>query len=303
MQITKFYYKILKRESRTLGNLKKNIKFLFRTSLYFTFQKDLIIFTMNHKYLSKKSDFHECLLCKLHRPYLCNFFKSSEKLKAIKDNYSFIDESFPFRFNEKLYNSGSIKLAEIFGKNGEKYYINLLTYIEYPKEGELSIRVTDEENLVLSTLTFSFIKYKKTGYKVFIGGIQGVKKEIDHNNIKKATKALYGLFPKKLAVESLYIFLKLSKIDIDKICVGNKQHAFYSLRYFTNIKISANYDDFWKSLDGELWDSNLWKLPNEIKKKNTEDIESKKRGLYRKRYKLLEELEIEMEKNLSLLKN
>ena len=177
MTINKFYNKILKRDSRTFGNLKKNIKFIFRTYLYFPFQRELVIFTINHKYLSKKICFHECLLGKLYRPYLCNFFKSSEKLNAIKDNYIFIDETFSPKFKEELYNSGLVNLAEIHGQNGQKYFINLLMYIKYPKEGELCIRVTNEENLVLATLSFSFIKYKNTGYKVFIGGIQGRKKE------------------------------------------------------------------------------------------------------------------------------
>ena len=67
--------------------------------------------------------------------------------------------------------------------------------------------------------------------------------------------------------------------------------------------INADYDEFWKSLGATKEDKIFWSLPEEIVRKNIEDIESKKRSQYRSRYKILDELKELVEKFMNETKN
>ena len=297
MKAIKFYFKILDKESKILHTKKEKIKFILRSLPSFPQHCKLINFILSHKYLSDKDFKHKAFITKLHRPYLYKKLSADKKAKAFIDNYTFIDNFFPVPLKTKLYRNGITELAAFNAQNGARYSIDLIIFSEYAKEGELSLKIKNEQNIVLATLTFSFIK--DDIYQVFIGGIQGLKKEMDHTLIKEATKNFYGIFPKKILVESLYIFLDTLEINLEKICVGNKQHPFNNLRYKTNIRISADYDSFWESLGAKQIKPGIWKLPSQITKKELNEIPSKKRSLYRKRYNLLNEIEEKMHVALS----
>ena len=59
-------------------------------------------------------------------------------------------------------------------------------------------------------------------------------------------------------------------------------------------KILFNYDEFWQENQGQL-NGQYWQLPLESARKPLEEIASKKRSMYRKRYEMLDE----MSKNIS----
>lgn len=289
MKVIKFYFKLLDTKSKVIHSKKEKAKFILRSLTSFYQHYKLINFILSHEYLSNKNPKHKMFITKLHRPYLHNHLRQKEKTNAFIENYTFIDRYFPDFIKKRLYKDSIIKLATFNVQNGKKYSIDLILYSEYAKEGELSLKIKNEQDIVLATLTFSFIR--STAYQVFIGGIQGLKNGMDHTIIKESTKNLYGTFPKKMLVESLYIFLDVLEIDIEKICVGKKMHPFNTLRYKTNIKISADYDSFWKSLGASQTKSGFWKLPPKIIRKELTEIPSKKRNLYRKRYLMFSEIE------------
>lgn len=289
MKVIKYYFKILDKKSQILHTKKEKAKFILRSLASFPQHYKLINFILSHEYLANTEFKHKAFITKLHRPYLYKHLSAEKKVEAFVDNYTFIDKVFPASLKTKLYTDGIAEIAAFDVQNGKKYTIDLIMYSEYAKEGELSLKIKNEDNILLATLTFSFIR--DNAYEVFIGGIQGLKKEMDHTLIKEATKNLYGVFPKKILVESLYMFLDALEIKMEKVCVGNKQHPFNTLRYKTNIKISADYDSFWESLEAERLNSGLWKLPQQITRKELDEIPSKKRSLYRKRYTMLNEIE------------
>ncbi|WP_267881362.1 DUF535 family protein [Xenorhabdus nematophila] len=53
----------------------------------------------------------------------------------------------------------------------------------------------------------------------------------------------------------------------------------------------ADYNAFWESLSGIRKENNDFHLPSIIERKSLDDIPSKKRAEYRRRYQLLDELE------------
>ncbi len=140
-------------------------------------------------------------------------------------------------------------------------------------------------------MTFALCQYqgKRT---LFIGGLQGAKANIPHDAIQAATKSCHGLFPKRLLLEActeLTAYLDVEQI----IAVSNDTHIYQSWRYRKKKQglLHADYDSFWESLSGERTAERTFRLPLFIARKAMEEIASKKRAEYRRRYELLDSLQ------------
>jgi uncharacterized protein len=68
--------------------------------------------------------------------------------------------------------------------------------------------------------------------------------------------------------------------------------VFRSLRYRRRKKnvFMASYDEFWDSIDAKPYSPALYAIPLAIPRKTMDELPSKKRSEYRKRYILLDEL-------------
>lgn len=283
-KIFKLNYNIIKNGTRKgqLNTKKKKIKFVFRSLLSFNESKEIGEYILNHKYLKEKVLEYPIILSKIHRPYLHKNLKGSKKAASILESYNFIEDSFSEKVKDELFKNGEYLLSEIEGKDGAVFKIYLSIYTFYDKEGELNIRVVDENMEVLSTITFGILDGD-----IFIGGVQGARKDIDQEYIKEATKKMYGLFPKKINIEAVYALKNALNLECDILATSNELHVYKSKRYIKKRVINSNYDDFRSSLGGEK-KGGIWTLPKKSERKNIEDVPSKKRGQTLKKYGLLD---------------
>ncbi len=297
-----FYYGLINQGSERgqLNTKKKKIKFILRTFYYYKWVKSITEFVLSHEYLSFTVFNYPILMSKIHRPYLRLNMGVEEKVKIIKDSYKFIDKFCPFKMKEILYKDGNIEIGNFYGKNNEKFNVYLSLYSFYDKEGEFNIYLKNSNKITLAKITFS-VKFVDFKYKIIIGGVQGAEKDIAHKEIKKATKEMYGLFPKKVVLESLYFYEEEIGLETIKLGVGDKEHVYKAKRYKRKRSIVASYDEFWSSVNGESKDG-IWVLPKSLKRKKIEDIPSKKRGQYKKRFTLLDTLKDSIGKNILEMK-
>lgn len=89
-------------------------------------------------------------------------------------------------------------------------------------------------------------------WQLVIGGLQGPRRHVSHEVIKQATRACYGLFPKRLLLE--FIWLLAARSHIAAIYgVSDNGHVFRALRYRLSKgrHFHASYDEFWQSIDGK----------------------------------------------------
>ena len=290
-----FYNNIMKNGNSKgeINTFKKKIKYILRNLIYYKYSKKLAQFIMNDEYLKDEIYKYPVLCSKIHRPYITNSFKMKEKVEIIISSYTFFNKYFNKNFLLKIYKEGISKICEIEGKNAEKLIFYLKIYTDFEKEGEFNIICENQEGEQFSKLTFSVNENEK---KIIIGGLQGMTKNGNTEEIKKTTKNFYGIFPKRLVMEVLYSLFP----NYYKIAVGNNGHIYLSLRYKfkKNRKISADYDEFWKSLGSEKVDSIFWTLPTKIVRKSIGDIPSKKRSQYINKYKILDELNERVEEFL-----
>lgn len=264
------------------------IKFFLRSLLFypetFFWVKKLAKYPKLDYFLTQQSN----LPAKLQRPYLASNFSRCKQYKALRYHYDYISTLSSYLI-EKLYGPYPTLLATLTGKDGLPLFIYIESNDKYAREGELTITVCNQDQIVLVALTFSIVEYQ--GYPaLFIGGLQGSNHEDLKFLIQQATKIAYGSFPKTLALETLLVFADFLKIET-LLAVSNQTHIYNNWRYRRrNKQRFADYNDYWETLHGKENETHYYQLPHRFERKSMESIASKKRSEYRKRYQLLDKL-------------
>lgn len=238
------------------------------------------------------------LPCKLHRPYLAANLSRDRQLQALCFHY----QTLPVRLPAPLFNGHMCKegvlLASLTGKSEACYHLRLAMLDNLNREGEATLLFTDPAGVMLAEMTF--VLMPEHGGTLFIGGLQGAQRDVPHQAILQATKECHGLFPKRLVLEAITRLARALGMK-QILAVSNATHMYRTGRYLNKKKkfLHADYDAFWLSMDGQLQESGYFSLPLERERKSLEDIVSKKRAEYRRRFALLDQLAQGMDRQLS----
>ncbi|MBU4684199.1 DUF535 domain-containing protein [Cedecea davisae] len=228
------------------------------------------------------------LPCRLHRPYIALPLSRKDTCDTIGYHYQKINEKMPKKLLNGHFSTEGYRLATLVGKNNELMFVDLSSHDLEGKEGESFLSFCNEDGVPLARMTFTLSPFEGKN-TLFIGCLQGAKPWVPHEAIQAATKACHGLFPKRMLLEVACELAKL--LDAERLlAVSNSTHIYRSWRYEKKKKDSlhADYDSFWLSMSGELRPDGLFALPSKVERKPLEDIASKKRAEYRRRYELLD---------------
>lgn len=223
---------------------------------------------------------------KIHRPYLRSRKSQKWRAEKIVEHYHFV-EALPLL---QTRSHGRV-LAETRVKNDELLKI-IIAPSCFDKEGECTMSF-NFNGLPLARITFSIIT-NNSKVTAFIGGLQGPPKHVSQDEIRKATKLCYGLFPKRVLLEAFCCLVKNLKIE-DILAVSEQTHIYSSFRYKRKKEkvFLANYSQFWASIGGVLVDG-VFRLPLSIHRKDISNVASKKRAEYRNRYSILDEINLKI---------
>lgn len=238
------------------------------------------------------------LPCKLHRPYLAANMSKIESLFALRDHYALSKQRMPMKMLLGHLNKTFV-LAKASGKSGETVSLELASIDHLNKEGEVTLLLRNANGIMLAEITFALVHYQQRP-TLFIGGIQGANQQVPHAEIQQTTKECHGLFPKRLALEGICTLARHLGIQ-QIVAVGNATHIYQNWRYHSKKKdqLHADYDQFWTSMGGKMLESGYFLLPEQIARKPIDEVVSKKRAEYRRRYQLLDQLEQGMAEHFS----
>ncbi|MEG0206277.1 Protein of uncharacterised function (DUF535) [Citrobacter freundii] len=236
--------------------------------------------------INKILEIQPTLPAKIHRPYLYKGGLAETRRKNIIGHYRFIQD-LPSEYQTFLFPDRDVLLTHFTGKKGEDFYIYCSSG-GFDREGELMLSLCFKE-IPVARLSFSIIPTSK-GHCAFIGGLQGAPRDIGPDIIRDATKSCYGLFPKRIVFEALCSLMSCCDIA-DVLAVSEQSHVFRQLRYRYKKRkcFVAIYSDFWESVSGRPY-GNLYQLPIYVERKSFNELASKKRSEYRKRYSLLDQI-------------
>ncbi len=267
------------------------LKFFLRTLLFWSSTTRML------ETIARRDDFSNLLKAqptlpvKTQRQYLTRGLTAGERAAAILHHYAWID-ALPDSSLAHLFTSPSpLPLLQFATKEDACYTIYATSAVKAEREGETTLWLRAGDNTLLASLTFSVIGENGRSALV-IGGLQGPRRDVGRETIKNATRACYGLFPKRILLEAVFNLAKQSNISAI-YGVSDEGHVFRALRYRLSKgrHLHASYDEFWASLGGKQDNAFRWALPAGMERKSLESIASKKRAEYRRRFQLLDEIE------------
>lgn len=226
---------------------------------------------------------------KIHRQWLHLGLSVAERAAGLHYHYHFVAQRACPSLRTALLAPALQTLATFSGKEGETLTVSLSNSGRCEREGEANLYLNCD-GITLAVLTFA-ITERDGQPQLTVGGLQGAHRDTPHDLIRQTTKSCYGLFPKRLLLEAAILLAR--RLGIQQIyAVRDAGHVFNCLRYRIKKRdlFHASYDEFWQTVGATPVSRYLYQLPLCFAQKPLEEIASKKRAEYRRRYALLETL-------------
>jgi uncharacterized protein VirK/YbjX len=222
-------------------------------------------------------------------PYQCSIWDARMRLARILGHYEAIDKiggPIDFDVGEQLV---VLELNEI--------QAGLRVILDQPwhfmREGQLTLNLVLDD-VRLYSVVFSLIL--EAGELVaFVGAIQG--RDIDGvlASYRELTKSAHGMRPRDLIVEIFRMFC--ANIGVTKIYAVSDAYRHHKHVYFKSEKpkkSSVNYDEIWSERGGVKEDPTYFRLEVAPRERDLSTVASKKREMYRRRYKMLNDIRQQM---------
>ncbi len=267
--------------------LKQQFKIILLVLIHPQFAKQWFT-TIKSPKLSPIYPYRPRLYIKPLRAYMSTQWTTYRKSKVILDTYDLLTNHPNKIFEKILTNDSNISLAKFSLKNGSFATASAGYDTRFRKEGEIVIALECEElGGLISSVAFSFEEINNGCFVCRIGCVQGNKSE-KLNLSKEMQKLLYGQRPASLMLFLVQEFIKYLNIEAlygasDSIQANLQKHAIH-INKFHNI--TFNYDKLWQESQGTLQEDGWFELPITLRKRAIDEIKSKKRLMYRKRYAL-----------------
>ena len=228
-------------------------------------------------------------------PYVCLSWSAETRLQRIDEHFRVVEKlnsALDFPVN------GLLLLLDL-----EDITTNLRVVLDQPKwfmrEGLFVINLFMLDVRIYS-LAFS-LGFEEDEVVVYVGAIQGVDVDGIVGDYRDLTKALHGMRPRDFLVELFRIFCRCT--GVTRIYAVNDAKRQHRSSYFGSEKsgeLLLNYNDIWVERGGVLDSEDFFVLSIETPMRNLDEVPSKKRAMYRRRYELLQSIEDRMQVSLKV---
>lgn len=158
----------------------------------------------------------------------------------------------------------------------------------FTREGPLVVNLFVAEERVYS-LAYSLGPDRDGRSAAWIGAVQGRALDTALDTYRDLTKALHGMRPRDFLVELFRMLCRAAGIEvIYAVADAARVHRSPYFGVARTEKLQVNYDEIWEERGGTAFDAELFRLPLDATVKSLDDVPSKKRAMYRRRYELLD---------------
>ncbi len=208
-------------------------------------------------------------------------FDTLARARSVKESMRCMERVTSEVLARKLFNGEIVTLGILPDTTRITLGLNRLTY----HEGLWAIDLTRADGLRLFTISFGWLEPSA----LMLGCVQGPPREIDGLAcVRDLTDAAHGMRPAFLLMFMLracarhWGVMQLIGVDEAHQVKGRWNHRAME-RHF-------DYTAFWQDLSGTRLPDGNWKLPVDLPRRPLEDVATKRRGTYRRRYALLDSL-------------
>lgn len=284
------------------SGLWKAITFFYRRFKYKTiFDKYLNILKQKNFFYIADTD--DAILYKMLRPFELSTYSIEERINVFKMHHNIISEIMCEQYIKEIYSEKGLEIAVFNPTENIPFLYRIVFHYSktHRREGELTLSYVREnfddylnrnvmERIFSISFNFGYLDDKKV---IKINSIQGCSPHLKdpQKEINNITKLSFGTMPKFMLMTILFSLLKT--IEFDEILGIKKDYHVYSEKHyknkFQNI-FKTDYDKIWvEDFNGTEFNNNYYKLQENIRKP-LDEIPSKKRSQYKKRYAFTDEV-------------
>ncbi len=257
------------------ANTKDKTRLLLRVALFLPYQVALQRAFQKHG-LSKLLALNPRYYYRFALPFLSSGLRCQEKLSYMCQHAQSLQ-----MFQEPLGIVQSPQLLCDFSVAGQDMYFKMGCFEQFEKEGDVTFYLEDAQSgALIYALTGVFAE---DGF--MIGGVQGMQ---GVQIMRTLTKQMHGMRPHNLlffCVTECCRSLGYAKV----LGICNHAHIYKQQRK-TEARIQFDYDAFWSDVSDGQMQGDWCVMPCRYPLKPLEDVKTKKRGMYRKRYVMLEQV-------------
>lgn len=264
------------------SRLRESVKLEVRAHVHSRVTREWISYWNSKPLLTQLASAQPRVVKKIYRPYLNARLNCGQRLSVLTAHYDFIEE----RGLGALVLRAAlqpVRLAQISGKSGTLYQLELVAIGKMEREGELVLQLVDGEEVIYS-VAFTFIT-NGVSPLVAIGCLQGGRAEAARQQISGATRDLFGLRPKSLIVRLVQQIALTFGCD-GVLLIGNDNRVMH--QQIRKGRVLADYDGTWMELGAVPNDDGNFLLPcTVLAEPDVATIASNKRSAAKKRFALL----------------
>ncbi|WP_074816120.1 VirK/YbjX family protein [Selenomonas ruminantium] len=229
------------------------------------------------------------------RGFFYNNSTFEERVALLEQHMTFLSEKIKENHFIDLY-TRTPKILWESNDDGEKLRLYLFYHPGQRKEGLLSI-VLDCPRGELYQMIFWMAEDEHGDQSLWIGAMQGPRMENAREIVKQITKRCHAYRTKNLilhATQEVARNLGLKHI----YAVTN--YGYYAMNHIRrDRKLKTSFSDFWMESGGVACkDKRFYELPMKERRKSMEEVPTRKRANYRKRYALLDEIDAAIETSI-----
>ena len=164
------------------------------------------------------------------------------------------------------------------------------------KEGLLSI-IMRLENVELYQMMFWFNKNRSGEYALYIGAMQGPNVDHARDLVKDVTKRAHRYRTKNLI---LYMTQAVARVvGVTRIYAVSNQ-GYYAMNHLrSDRKLKTDFGAFWEEAGGHVTDDpRFYELPLTERRKTMEEIPTRKRAVYRKRFAFQDDVDMQIAESI-----
>lgn len=271
--------------------------FLLRAVLHRRALKELVDFFNAVPARSKLLERNPFPVEQATRAFFYNKSTFAERVQLVRQHYELLEKL----LQEKYF-------LQISGTECQPYTVWESVYDDKPwlaqlvfeagqrKEGLLSLELNLGRDHVYQIMFW--IGYNQSGEaSLWIGAIQGPNMENAKDVVKKMTKACHGYRTKNLI---LYMTQAVARnLGLKKIYAVSNYGYYANNHVRADRKLKTNFGDFWLEAGGrETDDARFYELPLTEPRKTMEEVPTRKRAVYRRRFAFLDEVDSEIARSV-----
>ncbi len=212
-----------------------------------------------------------------------------ERIDLVEAHFSFLEHRLRDEILFSLYREEEFPLWEGPIVDGKSLSLSLFYEPGQRKEGILSVmlRLADKP---LYQMIFWFAPNKKDEMSLWIGAMQGPNMENAREIVKKVTKLCNAYRTKNLILYATQAIARA--FDVSHIYAVTNEGYYTNNHLRMDKKLKTDFSDFWRETGGtETDDNRFYELPLVESRKTMEEVPTRKRAVYRRRFAMLDELD------------